>query len=385
MKTTNTFRAFICSLMILSVVFIQRSLGQGCVAVRPMSCSAAGHADNLSLLKKGQWQQGVSFRYFESYKHFRGDSEEHERVEDGTEVINISRSLDLSLLYAATDRLNFSVNVPFISYDRSSLYEHYGNSTSSNPEQKRFNTYARGIGDIRATVYYWLFNPDRDSLNGNISLGFGVKAPTGDENVQDVFHRRTSSGKDSLILRPVDQSIQLGDGGWGFNLEAQVLWRLSHRSMFFFNGFYLFNPKNVNSTLTSGTYATTATSKLTEYHSVADQYAARMGISWNALPKQGFSASIGVRAEGIPSKDLIGDNQGFRRPGYIISAEPGLSFMKDNLNFSLLVPYALYRNRIKSYSDIERDKMDPSVDHHGDAAFADYLINFSVSYRLGCN
>jgi hypothetical protein len=385
MKTTNTFRAFICSLMILSVVFIQRSLGQGCVAVRPMSCSAAGHADNLSLLKKGQWQQTASFRYLESYKHFRGDSEEEERVEDGTEVVNIARSLDLSLTYAATDRLNFSFNVPFISYDRSSMYEHYGNSTTGNPDHLRFTTRARGIGDLRFTAYYWLFNPNRDSLNGNISLGLGVKAPTGNENVQDVFHRRTSSGKDSLILRPVDQSIQLGDGAWGINLETQVLWKLSDRTLFFFNGFYLFNPENVNNTLTRGAYATSATNKLTEYHSVADQYAGRAGISWLALPKQGLSASIGARAEGIPSKDLIGKSEGFRRPGYVISVEPGVALQVDNLNFSLLVPYALYRNRIKSYSDLEQDKMDPSVDHHGDAAFADYLINFSVSYRLGCN
>jgi hypothetical protein len=384
MKTNYTLGAFACTVMFLSLVSVRQSSGQGCVAVRPMSCSASGHADNLSLLKKGQWQQGASFRYFESYKHFKGDSEQKERVEDGTEVRNIARSLDLSLTYAATDRLNFAFNVPFISYNRSSMYEHYGNSVSTNPQQLRFRTAASGIGDVRVTAYYWLLNPKRDSLNGNISIGLGVKAPTGNSNVMDVFHKRTSSGKDSLTYKPVDQSIQIGDGGWGVNLEAQMLWKLSHRTVFFFNGFYLFNPDNVNNTLTSGTYATNATGKLTEYHSVADQFAARSGISWMALPKQGLSLSIAVRAEGVPAIDIIGTSEGFRRPGYIISAEPGLSFQKDNLNFSLLVPYALYRNRTKSYSDIERDKMDPSVDHHGDAAFADYLVNFSVSCRLGC-
>src|SRR5690242_18574882 len=149
MKTNYAFKAFICSLTVLSWVFVQESFGQGCVAVRPMSCSAAGHADNLSLLKKHQWQEGASFRYFKSYKHFRGDSEQTERVEDGTEVINIARSLDLSVTYAATDRLNFSFNLPFISYNRSSLYEHYGNSTTSNPNQMRFRTAANGIGDAR--------------------------------------------------------------------------------------------------------------------------------------------------------------------------------------------------------------------------------------------
>src|SRR5688572_1272872 len=198
MKTKNAFRVFLCSLTFLFLIFIQKTFGQGCVAVRPMSCSSSGHSDNLSLLKKNQWQQAASFRYYESYKHFRGDEEEHERVEAGTEVINISRSIDYSLTYGVTDRLSFSFNVPLISYDRSSLYEHYGNSITSNPNQERFITRARGIGDIRLSGYYWLFNPGKDSLKGNISLGLGVKAPTGDENVNDVFHRRTSSGKDSL-------------------------------------------------------------------------------------------------------------------------------------------------------------------------------------------
>jgi hypothetical protein len=384
MKTNHTCRAFICSLMFLSLAVSQRSFGQGCVAVRPMSCSSSGHSENLSLLKKHQWQEAASFRYFESYKHFKGDSEQSERVEDGTEVRNISRSLDLSLLYAVTNRLSFSVNVPFISYNRSSMYEHYGNSITTNPQQMRFRTAANGIGDIRVTGYYWLFNPANDSLRKNISIGLGVKAPTGNDNVTDVFHKRTKvGGKDSLIVKPVDQSIQLGDGGWGINLEAQMLLKLSKRNVFFFNGFYLFNPDNTNGVLTSGAYATTASGKLTEYFSVADQFAARTGISWIAMPRHGISLSVGPRIEGVPSKDIIGKSEGFRRPGYIISVEPGIAYQRGNLNFSLLVPYALYRNRTKSYSDLEQDKMFPTVDHHGDAAFADYLINFSASYRFG--
>ena len=385
MKNNHLIQGMLKMLLAIPFLFLASVVsGQGCVAIRPMSCSSAGHSNSLSLLKKNQWQQAASFRYFESYKHFRGDSEEEDRVDNGTEVINMARSVDFSLTYGVSERLSLSVNLPFISYTRSSLYEHYGNSTNANPDQMRFSTQARGIGDMRITGYYWLFNPSRDSLKGNISIGLGIKVPTGNENVTDVFHKRSSSGEDSLTLRPVDQSIQLGDGGWGLNLEAQALWKLSERNLLFFNSFYLFNPDNVNGTLTRGTYASTVSQLLSEYHSVADQYAVRAGINWIAFPAQGISASIGGRGEGIPSKDLIGKSEGFRRPGYVISIEPGVSYQKDNLSFSLLVPYALYRNRIKSYSDKERDKLDPSVDHHGDAAFADYLINFTVTCRFGC-
>jgi len=387
MKIFTTKQITWVTLLSTLLFFISDSFGQGCVAVRPMSCSSSGHSDNLSLLQKFEWQAAASYRYFKSYKHFRGDSEEEERVEYGTEVVNIANSVDVSLTYGITDRFSMSVNLPYISYYRSSLYEHYGNSTTSNPQQMRFSTDAAGIGDFRLTAYYWLFNPHKDSLRGNVSIGLGIKAPTGNSNIDGVFHKRTSSGKDSLTMRPADQSIQLGDGGWGFNLEGQALWKLSKHNMLYFNGFYLFNPDNVNKTITSGTLplvtsSTYATSILTAYHSVADQFAARIGINFSALPKKGISASVGGRIEGVPSKDLIGKSEGFRRPGYIISAEPGLSYLHGNINFSLLVPFALYRNRIKSYSDIERDKMEPTVDHHGDAAFADYLINFSITLRL---
>jgi hypothetical protein len=37
---------------------------------------------------------------------------------------------------------------------------------------------------------------------------------------------------------------------------------------------------------------------------------------------QQIKFSGGIRIEGLPSSDLIGGDRGFRRPGYIISAEP---------------------------------------------------------------
>ncbi len=354
-------------------------LGQGCVAVRPMSCAAHGQQNNLGLLNKGQWQVFSSYRYFESFRHFRGSEEEPNRVEDGTEVVNVANSMDLGIGTMFSNRLGLNLTLPIISYDRSSLYEHYGNSASRNPDQTRFHTGAFGIGDARITPNYWLFDPVKHGHTGNLSLGVGLKVPTGDSDVKDDFHRLTEDGQDTTIVRAVDQSIQLGDGGWGFTTEVQGYWNVNPRTSLFVNGFYLFNPRNTNGTLTRGT--ADGVDPLIVNHSVADQYAARLGVNTVLLPKHGLQGSLAGRAEGVPSKDVFGGSDGFRRPGYIVSVEPSLSLPMGNINMTLSVPIALYRNRVKSTYDLA----DPTGMRHGDAAFADYLINLNFSYRFSKN
>ncbi|HEY9702126.1 MAG TPA: hypothetical protein V6C58_06755, partial [Allocoleopsis sp.] len=62
-----------------------------------------------------------------------------------------------------------------------------------------------------------------------------------------------------------------------------------------------------------------------------------------------------------------------------VSVEPGISSQFGNFNAALTVPYALYRNRVKSVYDLA----DPTGQRHGDAAFADYLVNATITYRFG--
>jgi hypothetical protein len=65
----------------------------------------------------------------------------------------------------------------------------------------------------------------------------------------------------------------------------------------------------------------------------------------------------------------------------VVSVEPGVSYALDKLVLSLNVPFALYRNRTQSFSDKARTA-ETGIYRHGDAAFANYLINFNVSYRI---
>ncbi|WP_247237525.1 hypothetical protein [Telluribacter sp. SYSU D00476] len=359
----------------LLVLFgIQTAWGQGCVAVRHMNTSSSTMgvtSADLFKQRHGQWQINTGYRYFRSFRHFRGDHEEKERIENNTEVVNLSHSLDLGITYQPNMRLSFSVNLPVIYNDRSSLYEHYGNSTTANPEQKRFHTYSQGVGDLRISGNYWLINPMK-LPKVNFALGLGVKLPTGNPRVEGDFHRLNQEKQDYTIRKPVDQSIQLGDGGVGFSLEGQGYAQLGDHTTFYVNGFYLFNPRETNGVVRN---PGTTVSPIDGTFSVADQFAARLGISQSLPVVPGLSLMLGGRVEGIPAHDAIGGSAGYRRPGYIVSVEPGVAYMTQKFSIAATVPVALYRNRIKSYAD----RQDPTGQRHGDAAFADYLVSISMS------
>lgn len=345
---------------------------QGCVAIRNMSCSSSlpNTGTALTLFNPGEFQLQLGYRYFRSFRHFRGDHEEVHRVEEGTEVVNLFNSIDFGLSYAINGRWSLTATLPLIFNDRSSLYEHYGNSIERNPEQKRFHTQSSGIGDLRVGVSYWLFDAARYQ-KGNLAVGVGLKAPTGEYGATDEFHKLDDNGEDYIIVQPVDQSIQLGDGGWGVNLELQGYHSLFKSTSLYFNAFYLSNPKNNNGVLRR---ANSDPENPFNYFSVPDQYGARLGL--NLMAFHNFNFSLGGRLEGIPAFDIIGEENSYRRPGYVISVEPGIAYNNPTWTFSLNVPVAAYRNRIKSVSDLERGR-------HGDAAFADYLINLSAAYRFG--
>jgi hypothetical protein len=365
-------------LIILFLIGLMPSLvkGQGCIAVRHMSCAVGSGPNSNTLMQPGQWQVALGMRSLHSYKHYVGTEYQAQRETEGTNVINNKQSADLGISYSVTGRLSVSANLPFSYNDRTSLYEHYGNSVAVNPGRNRFETKSVGIGDARLTANYWILDPLKHP-KANVMLGLGVKLATGNSNVKDVVHRRKADGSDYTLEKPVDQSIQLGDGAIGYNLEVQGYKLLGTKSLLYYNGFYLLSPQNVNETEQFASDKP-ITDLMIRYHSVADQFAARVGVAYDLIPTKGFQVMLGGRMEGIPSNDLLGKSDGFRRPGYIISIEPGVSYSKSKNMFSLTMPLAVVRNRIKSAFDLK----DPSGLRHGDAAFADYFISATVSHRF---
>jgi hypothetical protein len=339
---------------------------QGCVAVKNMSSPGLNFGDDTH----NGWQFSLNYRYFRSYKHFSGTHEETHRVEEGTEVINNDNSINVGINYTFNSRWSATVAIPLIYIDRSSLYEHSGNSGG------RFHTQSKGLGDVRATAYY---NTTPGNHNGHFVVGLGFKAPTGDYNYKDYFHKR-----DGLTLLPVDQSIQLGDGGWGLITEIDVARTIKGKFSAYLSAMYMFNPRNTNGVLRRDepytVPSTGAAVPLSNEMSVGDQYFWRLGASFST---GGIQASMGARMEGIPAEDILGKSEGFRRPGYIISAEPSVFYSTGAHSFGVNFPIALERNRTRNTVDKARGN-DPETGEPiiGDAAFADWLLSVTYVYRL---
>ena len=74
-------------------------------------------------------------------------------------------------------------------------------------------------------------------------MGLGLKLPTGNYETKDHFHKLDSEGQDSLVYKVVDQSIQLGDGGFGFILEYEAAYNFNHWLSVYSTGLYMSNPK----------------------------------------------------------------------------------------------------------------------------------------------
>jgi hypothetical protein len=336
---------------------------QGCVAIRSNgSFFTMEHPMLDSTISNKSWEFTTSYRYFRSYKHFKGTQEQKQRQVIGNEVINHQSAIDLNLTRNFNQYWSISVGVPYLINIRSSLYEHGG--------KERHNSYSHGFGDMRVIANRWLFN-SHTSHKGNIQVGLGIKLPTGSYNYMSHFYNVTPTE------RPVDQSIQLGDGGVGIIAQANGFLNMSSHFSGYTNLYYMANPRNTNGTRT---YRETLSAALANeaITSVPDQYLARLGVnySFNAL-----TVSAGARLEGVTVYDLIGKSNGFRRPGYVFSAEPSLNYSFKKVNLFANVPIALKRNRLQSVTDKENSARTGTY-VIGDAAFADYSINFGISFKL---
>lgn len=356
--------------LLLSVYLLSQfpAQSQGCVAIR----SSGGSCSKIHPETTKGWTVSTSYRYFKSFRHFVGTEEQHERLEQNTEVINWAHSLSLEFVRQFNNRWSMAIYIPVLANNRSSLYEHGGNSMG---QAGRHTTQSFGLGDVRIAAYRWLMDPVRN-MKWNVQAGLGIKLATGDYRVEDFFIK--SNG--TKVQGPVDQSIQLGDGGTGFTTEFNAFYNISKQFSLYGNFYYLINPREQNgvSTARGGTPSATAIAYNTTTMSVPDQMMVRAGVNytWKHLTVSG-----GFRKEYLPSKDLIGGSNGFRRPGYVVSIEPGLSYEFKKISAFATVPFAVKRNRTQSQADIARTKA-TGVYAHGDAAFADYNINLGIAFKL---
>ncbi|MEO7650337.1 MAG: hypothetical protein ABIZ80_07700 [Bryobacteraceae bacterium] len=302
--------------------------------------------------KPQPWVVTVGYRYQPSSRHFVGTVEQKQREVAGNQIQNTYHLFDVSVERQITSRFSLTTSLPILFAYRNQLYNPRG--------EYRVDS----IGDMTVGTRAWIFKPPTEG-GGNVAIGASLKLPTGKYNATGTA--RNAQGR--TIVATADQSIQAGDGGTGFALDMQAYRPFVFRTMVYASGSYLFNPRDTNGVNSF------RTRRGETVFSVADQYLVRAGIA-RAVPKvPGLVITFGGRIEGVPVRDLLGGSNGFRRPGYGISGDPGFLYQRWGYVFSCGVPWAIERNRRRSVPDIANGI-------HGDAAFADYVVTVGLSKRF---
>ncbi|MFL5741173.1 MAG: hypothetical protein ACJ75B_13200 [Flavisolibacter sp.] len=291
-------------------------------------------------------------RYFEASNTYRGT-----KYITDTLVTNRIYSFHISVSAIFNQGWSLTMSIPVSANSRRNSLDHGG------PQTPKHITHAFGLGDMRLTAYKWLLN---SSPKGNIQLGLGIKFPTGDYRYTDYFFRNDST----KVLAPVDQAIQLGDGGTGITTEIGGFYSLSKTIDLFGSVFCLFNPRDQNgvSNLKGRNPTAAELTNNTTVMSVPDQYDFRGGAT---IEVKNFVFSAAVRYERLPIKDLIGESNGFRRAADVSSVEPGVVYRANKQVVFAYVGIPFHRN----IEQTTANNMTP-------AGFANVIFTFGAQFGL---
>ena len=350
----------------VATLFIQAANAQGCIIVRNISGLGQYNFTNNSF-STSDWQVSINNRYFKAYRDYRGKVDQKTPPQNQNVIKSFSTDLEITRLFAK----GWSVDLgfPISANSRTTDLEHGG------PNTTRHTTSAFGMGDLHTDVYKWLFKPFN---RGNIQVGLGIKFPTGDYKKQGYFYRNDTT----RILSLLNPAIQLGDGGTGIITQFNAFYFLDAKRKFnlYGNFYYLINPTDINGTqFTAGRPQAPFMALLGAYDvSVPDVYSLRAGIDVN-LRNWAFSA--GLRDEGAPVRDLIGKSDGIRRPGYTLSAEPGVLYKFRRATVYGYVPFLLSH-------EIKQNVIDKAIQEKtgvytsSTGGSGDYQIFLGVQFQL---
>lgn len=339
------------------LVFDGRQIqAQGCVPSRFTSPSlgALGGGGGDIYLSAGTWQVGFAYRDFSSNQLIVGHRARNDLAPGGIPSFVHMQSLNLSLVYGVTDRLSVTLNAPI---SRGSLELTYADG-------QRHENNSAGLGEMSISASYWLRNAEALQPGGNVAIGFGVKAPTGKNDVEGTFWKADGTS----VPFPVGPAIELGDGSWGLVLSAKGFRPVLERSYLYGGGSYTFNPRKTTDVVRAP--------GSTVHWAAPDTWEANAGVSTLVSSALGLSANLGVMAYGTPRRDVIGGrDDGQRLPATVAYASPGIGITRGAHTITVSVPLRVYMNFRRSY-------FDESAGLIGGGGLARHLILSSYSVRF---
>ena len=165
----------IIACILICFLSISNISSQGCLPGRHIPPNLGENGQ--SYLVDGEWEASISYRHLKSNTFFIGTEAQDQYKEQGLEARMSNHSFNLSTRYAVNHRLSITLNVPIISVTESDIHYDGERHTQSTGTQ---------IGDIRVVSNWWIKDP-LTAPKGNISLGFGLKLPTGKSTLEGTF------------------------------------------------------------------------------------------------------------------------------------------------------------------------------------------------------
>lgn len=321
--------------------------GQGCAPTR--FAAAVPGTDGDIYLRRRTWQLSLAYRRLTSNHLIQG------HLDMGPSSVVKSQVLFTSLTYGVSDRLAVTLNAPFA----------HGSHETAYPDGLRHTNTATGLGDISLSVSYWLFNANPLRAGGNLGVGFGLKVPTGKNDVEGTWWNADGS----TIAWPVHQSIELGDGGWGVIVRTQGFQPLFSRTYLYAGGSYTINPRK--------TTEVARTPGSPQHWAVPDTWDATAGVVYSVSPEQGFSARLGVEFEGTRKRDLFGGTDGLehRLPATTGYLAPALTFTRGAHTVTLSMGARVHKNFLPSV-------WDDAAGQKGGGGLAKYIFQGAYAVRF---
>jgi hypothetical protein len=307
---------------------------------------------NQPYLAARQWQAQVSYQYANTDQFYVGSQRNDAAGPLGQPPHRQVSLLNLDVFYGISNRFSLNLTIPFATG--------YGQFLQGTPASSRLYRYdATGLGDVSFQAEYWLSDPTKHTrIQGSLDLG--LKMPTGTYNATGP----TYSPKGD-VLRPFDEAIQLGNGGWEVLMRAQGTAALGGPVFAYGSGYYGLSLNRYANVMQGGAL-----------RGVPDTYSGRLGLAYLLPRVRGLVLSAGGRINGVTVKDVIGGGDLYwRRPGYEVYIEPGLTWTHRKNMTSVSVPVRVYQDKLDSLLDV-------SLQRHIGADFAPYLVLVSYARRF---
>lgn len=291
----------------------------------------------------------VGYQYGDTNDFYVGDQRDDAAAGVGPphRTVNL---FNLGVGYGLSDRVTLALSLPFLSTS--------GGNWGGTAEAPVFTPrHASGLGDMSFGAEYWLTDPTRPSKFA-ASVGLGFMAPTGSDHV--------SVGRGDA-RHPIDEAFQLGTGGWYTLFRAQATLWMAPRFAAYGSGFYGLSLSEHSNVMQHGTLG-----------GVPDTYSGRLGVAYLVvLPRfSNIVLTAGGIINGITVRDIIGGGDLYwRRPGYEVYVEPGLSWTFGRNAVSISVPVRVYQNKLNSLYDL-------STRVPVGADFAPFLFSATIAHRF---